>query len=54
MELLIMQFSQASHHFLFGQNILLGTLFSSTLNLCSLLKVKFYSHKKHTKYEKQW
>jgi hypothetical protein len=36
MQLLIMQFSS----FLFGPNILLTTLFSNTLNLCSYLNVR--------------
>jgi hypothetical protein len=34
MKLLIMQSSRASHRLL-GHNILLSTLFSTTLNLCS-------------------
>jgi hypothetical protein len=38
MKLLIMQFSTASYHF--GPNILLSTLFSDILSLCSPLNVK--------------
>jgi hypothetical protein len=46
MKLLIMQFSPVSRHLsLFGPNILLSTLFSHTLRLCSLmLEVKFRTH----------
>jgi hypothetical protein len=41
MKLLIMQLSPASCHFIpLGPNILLGTLFSSTLSLCSSLNVR--------------
>jgi hypothetical protein len=40
-QLLIMQFSLTSCHLsLLGPNILLSTLFSNTLNLCSSLKVR--------------
>jgi hypothetical protein len=38
MKLLIMQFSPTSS--LFGSNILLNTLFSNTLNLCSSLNIR--------------
>jgi hypothetical protein len=41
MKLLIMQLSPTSCHFiLFGPNILLNTLFSNTLSLCSSLNVR--------------
>jgi hypothetical protein len=41
MQLLIMQFSPASCHFIpLRPNILLNTLFSNTLNLCSSLNVR--------------
>jgi len=41
MKFLIMQSSPASRHFRpLGPNILLSTLFSNTLNLCSSLTVK--------------
>jgi hypothetical protein len=41
MKLLIMQSSPCSCHFLFGLNILLSTLFSNTLNICSSLTVRY-------------
>jgi hypothetical protein len=40
MKLLIIRFSLTSWQSLFGSNILLSTLFSNTLNLCSSLKVR--------------
>jgi hypothetical protein len=40
MELLIMQCSQSCCHSLLGPNILLSTLFSNTLNLCSPVNLR--------------
>jgi len=46
MKLIIMQSSPATSSLL-GPNILLNTLFSDTLNLCSFLSVtKFHTHTK--------
>jgi hypothetical protein len=41
MKLLIMQSSSASRHFILGRNILLSTLFTNTLNLCSSFSVRY-------------
>jgi hypothetical protein len=40
LKFLIMQSSPVSRHFLLGPNILLSTLFSDTLSLCSYLSVR--------------
>jgi hypothetical protein len=50
MKLLIMQFSPTYYFIIFGPNILLSTLFSSTFSLCPSLSVRNPSYiEMHTK-----